>query len=1151
MAITREIAGITMPITATLDQRSITNVVKQIGEIDKRLKPTLKRFQDIAATATLNVKNINKLSEGIAGFTKGLSNAAKQSVQKLSALGDEIGSLQDQAESLKDKWAAAPEGKEKATAHKELTNLNERIGKLNSEFGKEQKYLQKFGGELKKATDAAGKNIDTLKRSAAYGGKEFSKDFAGGLQKMFSGGKEGFVGGLKDLISSTGKGAVGVRARGVEAAAMAKGGAGGAADMAAAGGQLAKVGGTLAVVALAIGAVVAVIKAASDHMTKLNKALIDGVGSAGDLVMASGEYRKSVQSLVSDTISARNELLRFGTTSEQSLKIISTFAKESTGSLGKTRMALEALGEGSARTGILEFTKAAVGYGKALGMEATDVASMMGKFVSEAGYGATQVTDLMGNIVQAAAHANMPLTKFMGIFHSVIPDLELYQNRMEELTGTIRLLSKTMSAKDVKNFMDAFAKGFKGTDFKQRMRAMFIADSKMGKDFTSGVLKKDFEMKANVLGDTLAKQGFLAAGEFAEAFKQGKVTEVLAKAQAAASKKGMEVSGATIGDAMKLAGYEASRKKGGLGVVTAMSGAGMYGTYKILKAQSQAFTTGFDGIAEHVIKATGVTEQQYDALRTMEQSMEVQKGVIQKYGKTNSKSMNNALREAIRARKIAAGEKAEVINLKEFTEEDLFQAAEIANGEKAEREKAINLAAEQYDMTSSVADKLENYIGFLLEKIYQTLQPMLDVISDMWAWISGSKAEKESIKSMKKFTDAVEQNTSYSKEQKAHTKAVSETMGKSMGKSSYDAASDFWNVIGGKFKPLEPDKIKKLIKVGVGDQSIVGEDKASEDKRTQAMIDGIYDSLQSGSVYDAMAKMKEAGMSSTEQKELLGKMGAYLEATETSIEKTTLKRESKTKTYKGLEASRIAKVNEDLEVLEDLDVAPAKAIGAPVPVGKEIEAGTEAPTAKEIAEAKALGAPAKKSAETTSAPVVDTITSDLKPVSEEHVKVATAQLEAAEDQNALLKKGVKFEQSFLNTKFKNVTKEATRKAFDDSLRDFTFVLARLIHDPEYAKSLGDTEARKLKWEDIVASSDEGALKKAKEAAWAKGTMQFQAGGPVPTDMTAKVHGGEFVVPKGGALVAGGKTLNQNITIYAQGVSANEIAIKIDELSRQS
>jgi hypothetical protein len=349
----------------------------------------------------------------------------------------------------------------------------------------------------------------------------------------------------------------------------------------------------------------------------------------------------------------------------------------------------------------------------------------------------------MKDVVQSAATASMPMTKFMEIFKSVIPNVELYQNRLEELTGTIKLLSKTMSPKDVKRFMDAFSKGFSGMDFKQRLKTVMIT----GADKVKDILGKGFSSRAREMAEGL-KDSNITPEEFDKAFRGGEkaMAALMAKAQASG-----KVTGTQIGEAMKLASYEKARQGGPLELATALRGAGLYDTYSILKEQSQTFVKGFDGLSEHVIQMTGITEDQYLAMRDTQRSMEFWGAEIDQGGMTHSKSLNAGIeKRLIPLHKTMADWKT---LSKQEQERILFEASQEHDTAKNAKITAEDLAQEQVTATTSVSDKIENIIAFLLEKLFSVMQPLLDLVDDIWRWLTGTEDQKKMIKEVQNLRD--------------------------------------------------------------------------------------------------------------------------------------------------------------------------------------------------------------------------------------------------------------------------------------------------------------------------------------------------------------------------------------------------------------
>jgi hypothetical protein len=735
------------------DSTSISTINREAEklrrDLDKKLRGVEVNWKKVAKSATAATSEINAISDSAAVFAKKLSAATISSVGHLKKLGDELDKAKHDAEELAKVYKTAEAGAKEGIAA-QMDKAAEAISDLTHQIDMERMARHKEVKELEKVVKIQQKYQKRVKDAI----QSDSGMFEGAKNKVSGGSFKGLLGDFGAGIKKSLMG--GIARRGEAKAASANLAAGGGeAGMAASASEIAKAGKMLGSAALALGAAVAgfsafiaLVKAASDHMTGLNKALIGGMGYANDFVSDAKGYRGVMDEMRGAAINSAGAMLRFGKNSKDTMEIINAYAKESTGSLIKTRNTMVDLG-GSVESGMQEFATNAIVYGKALNMEAADTAAMMGKFQTEMGYGANQVQDLMQDVVKSAATASMPMSKFMEIFKSVTPDVELYRNRLEELTGTIKLLSKTMSPRDVQQFMDAFKKGFGGTDFKQRLKTVFVA----GIGNVNKVLEKGFSSRA----DTMAKKFGVSQKEFQAAFKGGEkgMAAMVNKLQA----QGKQLSGTDIGEAMKLASYEGTRQKGGpLNTATALRGASMGETYQILKKMSQRFGTGFDGLNEHVIAQLGISEQQYLAMRQTNQSMQVWSDQIQKTGRTSSKSLN----EGIARRMMAQDDKLKDNNeaLKAFAkmsgedqERMLFEASAEHEENMGKRVTMEDLTQEQVTATTSISEKITNVIAFLLEKLYNVLQPILDLLDDVWGWLTGNDNQKEMIKEMKSWRD--------------------------------------------------------------------------------------------------------------------------------------------------------------------------------------------------------------------------------------------------------------------------------------------------------------------------------------------------------------------------------------------------------------
>lgn len=1158
----REKVGVEMLIQPRLDPRAASEAMKEAKAIQRKLSAMKVDWRDLSRHSASNLRNIRDVATAASSMAKDLSSAARMSFKELAALGKELEAAKRKAEELKKRYAAAKTPKEKEAAAAGMEEAGKRVLDLNKQILEHRKSSRQYGTELKQVIKAQKDYQDTLKKAASYTGKNFSKDFMGAIGRARTGGIRGAIGGTAQAAGAGARFAQGVAARGA---------------MAAAGGQLGMVSTALTglsksvpILAAAVTALTGLwqlIKAASEHQTKLNKALLEGTGTANDFTSATDEYQRTIDDLRVAARDSAGDFLKFGANSEQVLGIINRYAVESTGSLMKTRTTLAEMGKGDVQAGMTRLAKSAIAYGKALGMEASDVASTMGQMQSEMGYGAGQIQDLMSNVVKSAATANMPMTKFMSIFRSVLPDVELYQNRLEELTGTIKLLSKAMSPRDVQRFMDAFSKGFQGVDFRQRLKVALVA----GTGFVSKTLSKDFDLKAKTMAQNFEK--YAAPGEditaqFDAAYKRGTkgMGEFISKMQARAAAQGEQIAGTTIGEAMKLARYEGARRQGGpLAMATAMKGGGAFATYKILEKFSQTFVKGFDGLSEHVIKQLGVTEEQYEAMRSMNETMTYYQSQLAMFGKTNSKSMNQALRSLIAQEKGIDESQVTAEMMAKASQEQIFYAAEKSNTDRKTAFTAEDMAVQQVEATTSIGDKLENVIAFLLEKIYGLLEPILRLLDNVWGWLVGGKEEKEMMQQLDKFSKSIE-SSGYGAVEKGKMKELSGVIAQGIGAGA--TGERLAGMAAGAFDPKQLQENALAISRSVGrlaEARGTGAIKASE------IQEAFYQALKEGKVDEAFKNLAAIpggietnlmqfgqdilpkAMSDAERERI--KAGKPMRRPGADV-RATFKTKAEYDKYMAAKAEA-EDIEREMVPLGGKKAPLAVAKGAPPAkaaekIGEKIAEqaspgglpGT-APEKKAVSE-KAL---AEKSQEQS-----DAIVSSQESATEEQVKATEDVYDQVHDTFNLLKKGIRYETSFLRGPWTNALKSATLESFRDALIEFAVIQAKMQTSEGYMKLLAD-------YGQEVAGAAPGAGVRAlleigtdvtdpnlaleefrKKVKDYEGSMQV--GGPVPDTGMYKLHRGEFVVPAlpaGDGGGAGGRTtVNASVVINGTGLSPKQL-----------
>ena len=768
---------ITALIKAKADEKTFSDVAKKLKDLDKAGKKEIAVVKDlnavlkdmghdwgrIAKYATSATEGVGAISGAMDTFVKKLGSATTSSLQHLKKLGDELEEKQERAKELAKAWDSADAGAQEGMK-KEMGSLAASIKDLVHDIDAESVARHKEVQQITKLVKAQ----DRYKKSLADAAKFDMGDMFEGIKtKISSGNFKGIFseigGGLKKSLEGAyarhgehkakeagTKATQAAKARGASPEDADKAGqAAMAAEQASAAKALGAASMGLGMAVAAIVGFVQLIKAASDHMATLNKSLLQGSTLAGDAGMSIIQYSDAIKDLRNAAIDSAGSMLKLGTNSETSLKIVSAFSKEASGSIITTAANLKDLGGGSMEFGMQQFVTSAIAYGKGLGMEVEEVAGLMGKFVSEIGVGVANVQSTFDSIMKQANQANMPVSKFMDIFRQTIPSVDLYTNRIEELTGTMKMLSKSMSAKDVQAFMNAFGRGFDQLDFKQRLKmTLMVGPAKIG-----ATLQKGF--------DDSTKSIKKALGEFGDEFEKGMKSADPVEATHKMMGRAMAIGGndpstaTALGDAAKLARAQRLKNRataqggtaGATDMAGAMRGASRYARTQIMEDYATSLGKDIEGLGEHIVKGLGVSEQEYAAILALRDNMGAYTSQAEEVGRTSSTSINDQLKVLMGI--AATDEKGFENEMKRLARNDpkgledkIKRAASMQFESDDKNKKSVQeLAVIQANVTTSISEKIDNIIKFLLEKIFQELQGITGWIDAIYGIIIGGNKE--------------------------------------------------------------------------------------------------------------------------------------------------------------------------------------------------------------------------------------------------------------------------------------------------------------------------------------------------------------------------------------------------------------------------
>ena len=1199
MPTTKETVKTTILVGAEWDKKSLKELDRDFGKVRKKLSGMKMDWKGVSRESTAAVRDIKNISNAAAEFSKDLSHAARLSIKDLAKLGKELDAAKKKARELKEKAASASTPEEEKAAAVGISEAQKEVEKLTRQVKDHRKTDKQYVQELKTAVKAQKRYSEELKKSASYTGKDFRKDFSSSMGKSYSGGRKGdpmtALKGVHGVYKAGKQYSAGVSARSALAKSAA-GGAGGAGPGGLAVG-LSKLVPILGGVVAGFAAFLGFIMKCSDAITAMNKTLLDGTGFANDFTAGSKAYTTALDQMRAGSKDATLGLLKFGGTTETTAKTVNAYMKEASGSIIQTRDTMLSLGKGSAAKGIELLAKNALLYGKALGMETTDVASMMGKFENEVGLGAGQVQDVMGDIVKAAATSNMPVSKFMNIFHSVTPDLELYINRIEELTGIMKLLSKNMSPGDVKKFMDAFGKGFQGMSFTDRVQTAVVA----GVDQTNKLLEKDFKAKAAVLGGTLNELGGSLGDQFVAAFKTGDkktMQDILVKAKAA----GAQAS--TIGEASKLMGVESDRRMGGaVGTASAMKGAGMWTTIKTLMAGVDKVVGKNAGQGERIsgfreLAATGpmkMSEAQIDAMNQMISSMELYTKSIKDYGSTGSKSMDDALRKIMSSRTGKAVEDITAIDLSRATEDDIAAATEASNDMSKSMKTVEDLSQEQADATLSIGDKLSNVIGYILEQIYEKMSSLVKIVSDIFNsildWLSGDTGKTKAKAQIEKY-NVKGYGAAETKGFDDYKKALE---GGVEGGDATKAAADFYKsrreqlkkesaAAQEKYETTTDPKAKEeaLAAASAAATAIENFDtslkknvtelatKGMGEAQAKNVAAGISSQLEKGDIGAAFGSAKAFGGDDAARLLTLGQNmipTATTQADKDAVKSGPMMRRTGTQ-------DRVIREKfdpkADQEIRDTISQAQLDAGKAMIQGGK---GGKASDNNKQVAQSlksgvittavaalsnkvdnkngpKTMGEILNPAANTNASPVSYSPTSS---TTEDVVKSTDDVYGGITNIVDLLKKGIRYESGFLGGAYTNTLKTATLESFRTALMEFAIVEAKMQESSGIRRMMADYGSDSLLrgpggMQNIIGTATNAAGNPTDifEDMKKRVSGSMQTGGPIPDTGLYKLHRGEYVVPSvavgnngpnGGG---GGGVVNATVNINGSNLSQQQL-----------
>jgi hypothetical protein len=324
-----------------------------------------------------------------------------------------------------------------------------------------------------------------------------------------------------------------------------------------------------------------------------------------------------------------------------------------------------------------------------------------------------------------AVSGALPAHKFMDIFKNAASNTQLYNNRMEALGITIKMLGRYMGSADIDAFMGAFKDRFRNQNLQTRVGHVL----KTGADVTQDVLGRDFQARFNLIAKDM---GGTLGEEFNKALTSGDFDAALDVISKAASGGSEFFNKQAESDARQLVVAEKLRRSGRPeDLASALKLGGIESSFAMLETQVMKISkqdirqTGITGIAEVVAEHMGLSTKEIELYnrtimgeRSVRDNLRASGGlttgnleldkILKDQNKLNEKLSNEELRAA------------------------LYQTEEFTRREGSAEE----MVKAQLSVTQSISDKFSTIVEYWLQWIYKILEGIAGSVKDVLGWLS-------------------------------------------------------------------------------------------------------------------------------------------------------------------------------------------------------------------------------------------------------------------------------------------------------------------------------------------------------------------------------------------------------------------------------
>lgn len=676
------------------------------------------------------VKKVNKQSfasnEDVKDSVKGLASAYHKETVEVLKLGNAIDQLESQA-------SQADETRKKA--------LEEQIELLKEEREEKVKSLKSKGDTYNAFKKDAGEARDAFKDVFKdFFAKDFKRSLVGipkALAKAFK-LAPGAGHRLKELgARMAGNGA---EKGGMQGAAM-KGVGNAMKGVGSLMGSLkpvidmiSKLGPALSLVGSAVMGIVKLFLDLDAQAKDFNKSILQSAGTAEFLSQAGGDADFAYSKLDSTLRGVRDaayslDNIQWGIMPDDYKSMLNTLNQEG--------VSLRTIGLEAERSGksVQEFTSelahVSVAYSRAFGVPIQQINELQAEMMTEMGIGLDQTKLSFQQMTRSADEAGMSGNKFFAMIRSVSQDLSLWGTRMEDAVKLLGRLGQVMNPRNAQKFMQTATQGLKNMGRSERLRlTLLTGQGKMGK-----LVERDTKRKAAGIAKSL---GMTTEDLISKMNKEGP-----AGLENAIQSLPKEMQGATREALQDMNLQQKRSKKGVFGLSGAARTMGPLGAMEALKDAITRFSGGGPNkklvdsageiSTEMMAENLGVSEEQLDAMIKLESSLDTQREVLKNQLASGDAKQQDAAREALKKAGITAKTDEELRKSIDGAGYDEIMDT-MSEGDKMLAEGATKqevFAKQQADLQTSMLQKMEMMLNFIMNQIYDALIDIWDAVTSL------------------------------------------------------------------------------------------------------------------------------------------------------------------------------------------------------------------------------------------------------------------------------------------------------------------------------------------------------------------------------------------------------------------------------------